>query len=152
MPLQGITKEINGRKWTIGVLPVDVAFDVGCRVGEWRGRILAAAGPAAADNDLLGELGSDPEKVRQIVGGQVRAMAGVQETTYRMLRDPEYKREVWTRCLQVTLCEGRQVITNTGGFALSAADIADAVEAHQAVIEHNCPFLTAFGKGQPSAQ
>ena len=47
-------------------------------------------------------------------------------------RDPEYKREVWTKCLQVCLCEGRPVVGNDGRFQLEAADLADAVEAHGA--------------------
>lgn len=149
MPLQGTTREINGRKWVIGALPVDVAFDVGCRVMEWRGQILAAAGGAAADDAMSADLA--PEQVRALMAGRVQAMGAIQSLTGKMLRDPEYKREVWTKCLQVCLCEGRSVVGNDGRFQLEAADLADAVEAHQAVIEHNCPFLTAFGAGNPSA-
>lgn len=153
MPLQGTTREIRGRKWVIGALPVDVAFDVGCRVMEWRGQILAAAGPAAADSRTLADIADgDEARARALIGSQVQAMGAIQSLTGKMLRDAEYRREVWARCLQVCLCDGRPVVDGSGKFLLEAADLPDAVEAHHAVIDHNCaPFLQALGTGSPSA-
>lgn len=153
--LEGTTKTINGRKWTIGALPVDLAFEVGCLVMEWRGRFLQDAGPAAAGPQTLADLKGDgevtPEAVKALVWEQMRSLGSLTTLTGKMLRDPEYRRDVWLRCLSVCLCEHRPVVSDNGKFLLDSADLADAFEAHQAVIDHNCgPFLAGFGlAGRP---
>ena len=135
------TVEINGRTYTIGQMPAAVAFDVGCIVAEWRGKVLGAMGDAA-----LHSLDAPIDAV----AGAGRSISMVA----KMLRDTEYRKQVWEPALSVCSCDGVPVLRGDWQTTYAGDRLADLYELHNASIAHSCGgFLKGLGLGAvPSPQ
>ena len=133
--LETKTLDINGRTYTIGQMPAAAAFEVGCIVAEWRGKVLGAMGDAA-----LHSLDAPIDAV----AGAGRSISMVA----KMLRDPEYKRGAWEPSLAVCSYNGTPVLKGAFDLEFAGDRLADLYELHNASIAHSCGgFLKGLGLG-----
>ena len=131
------TTEVNGKPCTMAKLDAATAFDVACIVAEWRGKLLAAAG----DDGLRAEAaGID----------SVQAAGRMLTQAAKMLRDREYREQVWLRVLHSCTINGTPVMAGDGKTPRQEHDLADLYALHLLAIDHSCgSFLRALGAGQP---
>ena len=136
--LQSTEAQINGRTYSIGQLPADVAFEMACIVADWRGKQVAALGDAALTPDL--PVGAVPAAGRMI------------SAAAKMLRDPEYREKVWKVALGVCSCDGVPVLRGDWATTFAGDRLGDLYELHLASVQHSCGgFLRALGLGAAPA-
>lgn len=129
------TTEVGGKSATIPKLDAATAFDVACIVAEWRGKMLAAAG----DDGLKAEAAGVDNFAAT---GRMLAAAA------RMLRDKEYRDQVWIRVLHGCTLNGEPVMAADGRTPRDSHDLADLYRLHLLSIDHSCgSFLAALGVG-----
>jgi len=133
--------EIKGRTYSVGQLPADRAFEIGCIVAEWRGKIVERMGDAA--------LIATEARIDSVAAGG-RALV----TIAQMLRDTEYREKVWKPVLSVCMCDGVPVLRDDWVATYAGDRLAELYELHQASIDHSCGgFLRGLGLGAaPSPQ
>lgn len=136
--LTTITADIRGKTYTIGQLPADKAFDVACIVAEWRGK----------QAEALGDAMLTPNARIDAVRGAGRAIS----TAAKMLRDPEYRSQVWTPLLSQCSCDGVPVLRGDWPMTFAGDALGDLYDLHIKAIEHSCGgFLRALGLGAAPA-
>lgn len=130
------TADVGGKPCTIPKLDAATAFDVACLVAEWRGKLLSAAG----DDGVRAEsAGLD----------SVQAAGRMLTQAAKMLRDREYRDQVWVRVLHGCTLNGEPVMGPDGRTPRDSHDLADLYKLHLLSIEHSCgSFLQALGAGQ----
>lgn len=129
------TAEIAGRQYSIGQLPADRAFEIGCIVAEWRGKIVERMGDAA--------LVATEARLDSIAAGG-RALV----TMAQMLRDPEYREKVWRPVLSVCTCDGVPVLRDDWVTTYAGDRLVELYQLHERSIDHSCGgFLRGLGLG-----
>lgn len=137
------TVEINGKTYTIGMLPAAIAFDIGCIVAEWRGKQVELVGADAAA--FVAGLADTPIE-RLAFGGRYM------QITAKMLRDPEYRTKVWDVVLGQCSCDGVPVLRGDWQTTYAGARLGDLLTLHTMAIDHSCAgFLLALGASAPPA-
>lgn len=147
--LASTTVEINGTAYTVGQLPADAAFDVGCIVAEWRARQSAAYGDGVGSIEV--RAGADPMATDVPLGKIMAGEATARRVRAQMLRDPEYRKNVWDRVLGVCMgADGVPVMRADWTTRFAGERLADLFALHEAAIEHSCgPFLRRLGVEAP---
>ena len=131
--LETKTVEIAGHKYTIGQLPADKAFEIGCIVAEWRGKIVERMGDSA--------LIAAEARIDAVAAGG-RALV----TIAQMLRDTEYRDRVWKPTLSVCMCDGVPVLRDDWTSTYAGERLKELYEVHNASIDHSCGgFLRGLG-------
>lgn len=129
------TAEVNGKPCTIPKLDAASSFDVACIVAEWRGKLLAAAGDDALKTEAMGL-------------DNVAATGRMMSAAAKMLRDKEYREQVWIRVLHGCTLNGEPVMGPDGKTPRDTHDLADLYQLHLEAINHSCgSFLAVLGVG-----
>ena len=150
--------EVGGAKYVIGQVPADKAFDIGCIVLEWRGKIAEAAGSAAAASDVVARLadaiGDDRATSRVLtnyIAEQVAGYGRSQQTVAKMLRDREYRDTVFRPLFEVCSRDGQPVLGGDWLTYYAGERMADLIAVHNAAVDHNCAgFLRGFALATPN--